>query len=63
MKLALLNGDVSFPAGKDGRARGPRGDPYSKPFCDLVRGMLRSNPGKRYKLSKVLRLVRGMIEQ
>jgi serine/threonine kinase 16 len=61
MKLALLNGDVVFPTDDDGQARGPLGDPYSKPFCDLVRGMLRPNPGKRYKLSKVLRLVRGMV--
>eukprot|EP00943_MAST-04B_sp_MAST-4B-sp1_P003261 g3261.t1 len=59
MKLALLNGNAPFP---DDRCS-PYGDEYSVPFCDLITCMLRPNPSKRYKLSKVLRHVRNMLNQ
>jgi serine/threonine kinase 16 len=58
MKLALLNGVVAIPEGNVG----PLGDRFSDAFCDLIKGMLRSNPSKRYKISKVLRIVRGMLQ-
>ena len=59
MKLALLNGNAPFPEDRCS----PYGNEYSIEFCDLITCMLRPNPSKRYKLSKVLRHVKNLLNQ
>ena len=58
-KLALLNGNMSFP---DNR-RNTHGEKYSKGFCSLIKGMLRSEPARRTKLSRVIKKATELLEK
>jgi len=56
-KLALLNGNVEFP--EDGRNQ--YGEKYSKGFQHLIAAMLRTDPAKRVKLSKVIKGAKALL--
>lgn len=57
-KLALLNGAVSFPESRCNK----HGEKYSKGFCSLVKGMLRTDPARRTKLSRVIKKTIELLE-
>jgi serine/threonine kinase 16 len=55
-KLALLNGNVEFPE----NGQNQYGETYSKAFQHLILAMLKPNPNKRAKLSKVIKAAKAL---
>jgi serine/threonine kinase 16 len=58
-KLALLNGNAHFPENGENMY----GMTYSKAFNHLIKAMLKPNPSKRTKLSKVMKAAKGLLDE
>ena len=56
-KLALLNGNAEFPES----GMNQYGERYSEAFNHLIKAMIKPNPGKRAKLSKVIKAAKSML--
>ena len=58
-KLALLNGNAEFPES----GMNQYGERYSEAFNHLIKAMIKPNPGKRAKLSKVIKAAKSMLKE